>query len=159
MTFRNIYNQKNKIDNLNKVLNDHCQQIIDKEIINYGEKNNIQISNYSIDLLHKLVSKSLSSINSIFLKLLKYNSMEIFCQDLITLINNLKHSSNNIRNDIKKYKIMQLNNKIEDFNNDLHKINIKGKDKDKINNVSFVSSKESINNQINFIFEHLLFLI
>ena len=71
MSFRNIYNQKNKIDNLNKVLNDHCQQIIDKEIINYGEKNNIQISNYSIDLLHKLVSKSLSSINSIFLKLLK----------------------------------------------------------------------------------------
>ena len=68
--------------------------------------------------------------------------MEIFCQDLITLINNLKHSSNNIRNDIKKYKIMQLNNIIEDFNNDLHKINIKGKDKDKINNVSFVSSKE-----------------
>ena len=68
--------------------------------------------------------------------------MKIFCQDLITLINNLKHSSNNIRNDIKKYKIMQLNNIIEDFNNDLHKINIKGKDKDKINNVSFVSSKE-----------------
>ena len=68
--------------------------------------------------------------------------MEIFCQDLITLSNNLKHSSNNIRNDIKKYKIMQLNNIIEDFNNDLHKINIKGKDKDKINNVSFVSSKE-----------------
>ena len=68
--------------------------------------------------------------------------MEIFCQDLITLINNLKHSSNNIRNDIKKYKIMQLKNIIEDFNNDLHKINIKGKDKDKINNVSFVSSKE-----------------
>ena len=85
--------------------------------------------------------------------------MEVFCQDLITLINNLKHSSNNIRNDIKKCKIMQLNNIIEDFNNDLHKINIKGKDKDKINNVSFVSSKESINNQINFIFEHLLFLI
>ena len=85
--------------------------------------------------------------------------MKIFCQDLITLINNLKHSSNNIRNDIKKYKIMQLNNIIEDFNNDLHKINIKGKDKDKINNVSFVSSKESINNQINFIFEHLLSLI
>ena len=68
--------------------------------------------------------------------------MKIFCQDLITLINNLKHSSNNIRNDIKKCKIMQLNNIIEDFNNDLHKINIKGKDKDKINNVSFVSSKE-----------------
>ena len=158
LSFRNIYNQKNKIDNLNKVLNDHCQQIIDKEIINYGEKNNIQISNYSIDLLHKLVSKSLSSINTIFEKLLKHNSMEIFCQDLITLINNLKHSSNNIRNDIKKCKIMQLNNIIEDFNNDLHKINIKGKDKDKINNVSFVSSKESINNQINFIFEHLLFL-
>ena len=71
LTFRNIYNQKNKIDNLSKVLNDHCQQIIDKEIINYGEKNNIQISNYSIDLLHKLESKSQSSINSIFEKLLK----------------------------------------------------------------------------------------
>ena len=139
LSFRNIYNQKNKIDNLNKVLNDHCQQIIDKEIINYGEKNNIQISNYSIDLLHKLVSKSLSSINTIFEKLLKHNSMEIFCQDLITLINNLKHSSNNIRNDIKKCKIMQLNNIIEDFNNDLHKINIKGKDKDKIN--TLINSK------------------
>ncbi len=71
MTFRNIYNQKNKIDNLSKVLNEHCKQIIDKEIINYGEKNNIQISNYSIDLLHKLESKSQSSINSIFEKLLK----------------------------------------------------------------------------------------
>ena len=65
--------------------------------------------------------------------------MEIFCQDLITLINNLKHSSNNIRNDIKKCKIMQLNNIIEDFNNDLHKTNIKGKDKDKIN--TLISSK------------------
>ncbi len=32
--------------------------------------------------------------------------MEVFCQDLITLINNLKHSSNNIRNDIKKCKMM-----------------------------------------------------
>ena len=139
MTFRNIYNQKNKIDNLSKVLNDHCKQIIDKEIINYGEKNNIQISNYSIDLLHKLESKSQSSINSIFEKLLIHNSMEVFCQDLITLINNLKHSSNNIRNDIKKCKIIQSNSIIEDFNNDLHKINIEGKDKDKIN--SLINSK------------------
>ena len=139
MLFKNIYNQKNKIDNLSKVLNDNCQQIIDKEVIKYGEKNNIQISNYSIDLLHKLVSKSQSSINSIFEKLLIHNSMEIFCEDLITLINNLKHSSNNIRNDIKKSKILQFNNIIEDFNNDLHKISIEGKDKDKIN--TLISSK------------------
>ncbi len=67
--------------------------------------------------------------------------MEVFCQDLITLINNLKHSSNNIRNDIKKCKMMQSNSIIEDFNNDLHKINIEGKDKDKIN--TLINSKNS----------------
>ena len=53
-SFRNIYIHNIKSENLGKELNDRCQKFIDREIINYGKKNNIKISNINIDILNKL---------------------------------------------------------------------------------------------------------
>ena len=135
-SFLNIYNQKNKIENLNKELNDYCQQLIDKEIINYGEKNNILISNSNIEILHNLISKNNLEVMNIFLKLTKHNSINLFCQELISLIQNINYSSNTIRNNKKNE-----NEIILDFFNNLDKINLRKKDKDILN--TLLNSKNS----------------
>ncbi len=135
-SFINIYNQKNKLDNLNKELNDYCQRLIDKEIINYGEKNNILISNSNIEILHKLILNNNSEAMNIFLKLTKHNSINLFCQELISLIQNINYSNNTIRNNKKNE-----NEIILDFLNNLDKINLQKKDKEIIN--TLLNSKNS----------------
>ncbi len=135
-SFKNIYNQKNKIDNISKVLNEHCQEYIDKEIINYSEKNKIQISNFHIEIFHNLISKNNSDVMNIYQKLKKHKSMDLFCQEIINLIQNFKYSSTTIRHHHKNEKEIIL-----DFVNNLDKIKLQKKEKEKIN--TLLNSKNS----------------
>ncbi len=92
-SFRNIYIHHIKSENLGKELNDRCQKFIDREIINYGKKNNIKISNINIDILNKLIIENNFDVIKAYQNLTKHHSINQFCKDLIFIIKNFKNNS------------------------------------------------------------------
>ena len=135
---QNIYIQKKKYENINKMLNDYCQEIINKEIKNYGEKNNIQISNNHLDILNNFFSKNNLKVKKSFENLTKHNSIDLFCEEIISIINKIKVPLKSIRNKIDKNRNEKI---ILEFINDLDKINIQKKEKEKI--IALIKTKNS----------------
>ena len=96
-SFRNIYFQNIKSNTLGKELNDQCQRYIDKEIRNYGKRNNIQISNINIDILNKLLIENNFDILKAYNNFNKHKSINELCKELIFIINNFKYNVNSDR--------------------------------------------------------------
>ena len=96
-SFRNIYIQNIKSNNLGKELNDQCQRYVDKEIRNYGKRNHIQISNFNIDILNKLLIENNFDILKAYNNFNKHNSINELCKELLFIINNFKYNVNSDR--------------------------------------------------------------
>ena len=161
-SFRHIYIHNIKSENLGKELNDRCQKFIDREIINYGKKNNIKISNINIDILNKLIIENNFDVIKAYQNLTKHHSINQFCKELIFIIQNFK---NNVNSDRYNYSDDENNNNennnnkplffhyesnkekiIQSFINDLNKLEITKKEIEHIN--SMINNKYTKINKI-----------
>ena len=151
-SFRNIYIQNIKSTDLGKELNDQCQRFVDKEIRDYGKRNNIQISNFNIDVLNKLLIENNFDILKAYNNFNKHNSINEFCKELIFIINNFKH---NVNSDRYNYSSDEEddnnnnNNESSESDNNNYKYNNKNNNENNNENLNNNNKENLIDNFIN----------
>ena len=107
-----ICNEEKKLKgNLTKCLNDFCKEFLDKKIINYTNKKNIDFPETKFKLLHEIIDANNPLIIIAFQKLLKNKSYKSLIKELISIINYIN------LNEKKENKDLLMENFIENLEN------------------------------------------